>query len=241
MCYSDADRYPAAEKAYQQALLRPNCDPDVIHLNRAIAFDRAGKLKNAWSAIQNVNSARLSRRADEVRIRVSHALGHKRAAVRLAMNVCRRRTSTQDVDSQSESSILTACARVLKDSPKARLKARRLAYRAVRLNHTNTLALEVIRQLQQPRSTSSSLFNLLIHGVWDEPFGKGKTPPGFFRSCHVRAPDQDTALRYARTFFPREVRPSLKVTESAATPCSAPDFDGVYSLGSFFFYRRRSK
>src|SRR5688572_5527241 len=40
-CYSDGGRYSKAEKAYAEALRRENCDDDVIHLNRAIAFNRA--------------------------------------------------------------------------------------------------------------------------------------------------------------------------------------------------------
>ncbi len=240
-CYSDAGRYNRAEKAYEQALRRPNCDRDVIHLNRAIAFDRVGKLKDAWLAVQKVISPNLRRRADEVRIRVSHALGHKRMAARLALSVCRRRVPVEGLDPQSESSILTACARALKFAAKTRRRARSLAYRAVGFNPANTRALEIIRELENHRSPNSSMFNLLIHGIWNEPFGKGKAPPGFFRSCHVYARDEAAALRYAKPFFPREVRSSLKVDESIVVSSNHLDFEGVYSLTSLIFYRRTSK
>jgi tetratricopeptide (TPR) repeat protein len=239
--YSDAERYREAEKAYQGGLLQENCDPHVIHLNRAIAFERAGNLKQAWSAIQKVDSTRLSRMADEVRIRVSCALGNKRRALRIAHNLCRQPIPVENRDSRRESSILTTCARVLKAAPKARRKARGLAYQAIGLNPANNEALALIRELDNNRAIGASLFKLLIHGIWNEPLGKAKTPPGFFRSCQVRAKNQATAIRYARQFFPPRVRSSLLVEEASNLPSHDIDLDGVYFLSSLMFYRRRRK
>ncbi len=240
-CYSDAGRYGAAQTAYQEALSRENCDPEVIHLNRAIAFERAGKLKKCWAAIQQVEAPRLSRRADALRIGVLRSLGNKRAASRLALSLSRRPIPAADVDSLSESSILTTCALALKDNPKTRLKARNLAFRAVGLNLTNLSALSLIREIDQQRSPRSSLHQLLIQGVWNEPFGRSKTPPGFFRTCQVAARNERTAFRYAKRFFPAEVRSSLTIEEHKTIPWDEVTLDGVYSLTGFMFYPRRIK
>src|SRR3954471_1371043 len=61
-CYSDAGRFAKAEKAYQKALQLEGCNHDVVHLNRAIAFNRTGKYSDAKSALWLVKSPRLRRR-----------------------------------------------------------------------------------------------------------------------------------------------------------------------------------
>src|SRR5260221_870929 len=58
-CYSDAGRFAKAEKAYREALTREGCDLDVVHLNRAIAFNRRGKHAEAKIALRLVKSPRL--------------------------------------------------------------------------------------------------------------------------------------------------------------------------------------
>jgi tetratricopeptide (TPR) repeat protein len=242
-CYSDAGRYAAAEDAYQQALLREGCDADIVQLNRAIAFKRAGKLKQAWVAVQEVKSPRLLRRADQVRIDLSLTLGRKRTAAILALKLCQQRVSAEHLDSQSESSILLTCAKALKNAPATRPKVRRLALRAAQYNPGNLQALSLIRELDQQRAIKSSLYRLLIRGTWDKAFKKSKLPPGFFRSFDVSAPYEATAFRHTKHFFPRTVRSSLSVEECETLPGKATDFDGVYDLTCLIFYpsRRRQK
>lgn len=238
-CYSDAGRYGVAERSYQEALSKERCDAEVIHLNRAIAFERAGNLKKAWTAIQQVHSSHLSRRADALRIRILLVLGKKRTASRLALALSRRHIPMEAIDSSSESSILCTCALALKDKARTRQKARNLAFRAVTFSASTASALSLIRGIDDQRSPESSLYQLLIHGVWNEPFGRSKIPPGFFRTCQVAAPDVATAFRYAKGFFPVEVRSSLRIEECKSIPSKDVTLDGVYSITGLMFYRRR--
>jgi Tetratricopeptide repeat. len=237
-CYSDAGRYKNAERAYQQALLREHCDANVIHLNRAIAFNRADEPQKAWMAIQKVESPRLARQADPVRIRIQLALGKKRSASELALNLSRRRLPVEDLDSRNESFLLATCAQALNNVGKRR-KARSLAFRAVGFNPDNTEALSLIRDMDNKRSPGTSLYQLLIRGIWNEPFGKSKVPPGFFRSCQVAAPDESTAFQLAKRFFPPEVRSSLAVEECKTISSKDTKLHGVYFLSGLMLYRRR--
>ena len=237
-CYSDAGRYKNAERAYQQALLREHCDADVIHLNRAIAFNRADQPQKAWVAIQKVESLRLARQADPVRIRIQLALGKKRAAAKLALNLSQRRLPVEDLDSRNESFLLATCALALNNAGSCR-KARSLAFRAVGCDPENTEALSLIREMDNRRSSRTSLYQLLIRGIWNEPFGRSKIPPGFFRSCQVAAPDESTALQLAKPFFPPKVRSSLAVEECKIMSGKDAKFDGVYFISGLMFYRRR--
>jgi len=240
-CYSDAGRYKAAEDAYKHALLKKGCDADVVHLNRAIAFNRAGKLKEAQSAIQEVQSPRLRRRADAIQVRIDLALGKQRSASKLALNLSHRRAPVADLDPRHESFLLTTCALALSSDVKHRRKARGLLFRAVGFNPQNAEALSLIREIDGKRSSRASLYQLLIRGLWNESFGRAKDPPGFFRSCQVAARDEPNAFRLARRFFPVEVRSSLAIEECKIIPCEDIESDGVYSISSLMFYRRRRR
>jgi tetratricopeptide (TPR) repeat protein len=238
-CYSDAGRYKAAERAYKQALTRDRCDADVVHLNRAIAFNRAGNIKKAWSAIQKVKSPRLARHAVPVRIRLQLAFGNKRTAARLALELSRRRVPKVDLDPLNESFLLATCSLALSIAGHRR-KARNLAFRSAVLNPQNTEALSLIREIDGKCASGTSLYQLLIRGTWNEPFGRSKIPPGFFRSCQVAAPDESTAFRLAKQFFPPEVRSCLAIEECKIMPRNDIKFDGIYSIGALMFFRRRT-
>jgi hypothetical protein len=155
------------------------------------------------------------------------------------LDLSRRRRAAADDDSPGESSILCTCAFALADSTMTRRKARALAFRAAGYNSGNAGALGLIREIDSRPSSRSVLHKMLIRGIWSEPFEHSKNPPGFFRSCHVSAPDEKTALRYVRRFFPLEVRASLAIEECKTIPLDQGKWDGVYFLSSLMFYQRR--
>lgn len=241
-CYSDAGRFAKAEKAYQKALQLEGCDHDVIHLNRAIAFNRAGKHTDAKSALRFVRSPRLRRRADACRIRTALKLGDAKSARQLALSLSRcRPMRKENHDRESESEIFLSCAVTLKDSPDTKGKALRLAFRAVEVQPNNAEALALIREILQRKTACRLLFRLLIHGVWDAPIGKSSVPSGFFRTVEVAAAAQPAAFRYAKAFFPKAVRKSLSIEKTKTFDDSALALDGVYFLSGYAFYARRKK
>src|SRR5436190_12168919 len=92
-CYSHAGGYVKAEKAYQNALRLEGCNRDVIHLNRAIAFNRRGKHTEAKDALHFVKAPSLRRLSDACRIRTALKLGDVRFARQLASRLVRARRS----------------------------------------------------------------------------------------------------------------------------------------------------
>ncbi|HEX5221321.1 MAG TPA: tetratricopeptide repeat protein [Verrucomicrobiae bacterium] len=241
-CYSDAGRYAKAEKAYQKALRLDNCDHEAVHLNRAIAFNRAAKYLEAKSALRFVKSPRLNRRADSCRIRTALKLGNVRAARQLAARLSRIRPSChEDYDRDSESEILLSCALALKGDPRAKTKALRFAFRAVETRPDNAEALALIREISHRKIAPLFLFSLLIHGVWHSPVGKSTFPPGFLRTLEVAAATERFAFQYAKEFFPPEVRKSLSIEETKTLDSHKLTLGGVYFLSGYIFYPRRRK
>src|SRR5947209_13873499 len=160
-CYSDARRFAKAENAYAEALAREGCDRDVIHLNRAIAFNRKQMYAKAQLPLRLVKSPRLYRRAEACRVRNSLKLGEARVAHRLALSLCGcRTTAAENYDMESKSEILLACAQALKDSPRTKDKALRLAFKALQLRPNNDEPLKVIRDIQGRNATSRHIFRI---------------------------------------------------------------------------------
>jgi tetratricopeptide (TPR) repeat protein len=240
-CYSDAGRFGKAEKAYAEALTREGCDTDVVHLNRAIAFNRGGNFAEAKLALRHVKCPRLVRRADACRIRNALHLGEFLSARRLALRLCRRHLVAENYDSESESELFVACALALKGHTKTKGKALRLAFKAVELQPTNLEALVVIREIQRRETSDLHLFRLMIHGFWNSPIGKSRVPPGFFRTLEIAATDQQAAFRYGRPFFPKAIRETLSIEECRTLRSFKPTVEGVYFLSGYSFYPRRRK
>lgn len=240
-CYSDAERFHDAELAYQEALLREGCDNAVVHLNRAIAFGRAGKPAEATAAIRRVKSPHLLRRAEACRIRIELRRGNKRMARRLALRLCRRPPAVGECyDRKDRSEIFLACALALKENGQTLGKARRIAFRAVEQDPSNREALEVIRESNR-RKGRPKLYQIVFKGTWDVPIGRSRMPPGFFRSCRVAASSEKAAFQHGRLFFPTSVRKSLGVEESKVIRNGRPLLEGVYFLSGYCFYPRRKR
>jgi tetratricopeptide (TPR) repeat protein len=241
-CYSDAGRFDEAETAYQKALRRERCDAPLIHLNRAIALVRSGKVVEAASAIRLAKSPSLLRRAEACRIRISLLLGETSTAKRFALRLSGRRPrADQCYDRYTEPEIYLTCALALKESPPTRSKALGLALRAVEYEPENGEALAVVREINNRRADGAKLYVLLIRGIWNAPIGTDNAPPGFFRSCRVVAPGEQAALKYATRFFPAAVRKSLKIEESRRRNAEDALLDGVYFLSAYHFYSRRKR
>lgn len=239
-CYSYARRFAKAEKAYQRALQLETCDRDVVHLNRAIAFNRSRKRTEAKSALRLVKSPRLHRRTDACRIRTALKLGDSRSARQLALHLSRSRPVRQEnYDCESESEILLTCALALKTGRDTKGKALRLAFRAVEVQPSNVEALALIREISRRKTAHPLLFRLLLKGVWQCPIDKLREPPGFFRTVEIVAGTESAALQYAKLFFPRGVRESLSIEEGKTLNVNASSLEGVYFLSGYMFYRRR--
>jgi tetratricopeptide (TPR) repeat protein len=241
-CYSDAGLFAKAERAYHKALKLETCDQDAVHLNRAIAFNRAGKHAEAKSALKLVKSPRLRRRRDACRIRTAMAVGDAQFARQLALRLSKcPLTRTDTFDRISESEILLSCALALRGNPDTKGKVLRLAYRAADEHPNNVEALALIREIRQRKAAGLVLFRLFVHGVWSGSIGDSSVSPGFFRTLEVAAASQPAALRYAKLFFPKPVRKSLSIEEAITLDGSSLSLEGVYCLSGYAFHARRRK
>jgi Flp pilus assembly protein TadD len=241
-CYSDLGRFRDAENAYQRALQQESCDPSVVHLNRAIAFERNGRIDDANAAMRQVKSSELEARANAVRIRLALAGGKIRTAQRIALKIARSGRNPEGMyDKENKSAIMLSCALAFRETPEGRKRALRFAYRAVDFSPANTEALALIRELRGSKSRLPRLHRLLIHGDWSSPLTASELPLSFYRSIQVVAPTDATAFEYVNKFFPTSVRKTLKIEEHTSTNTSDLVLDGVYYLSGYAFYEKGSE
>ncbi len=238
-CYSDAERYVEAEQAYQSALQLEECDRAVVHLNRAMAFHRAGKHVEASAALREVPSLPLERRLEAYRVRLLLALGDTDSARQRALELARSRRGLRSQDAEAgEEEVLLVCALALKSRQRDRCRAMRLAIRAIRAGSHSEEAMTLLRELRNRRTTFPYIHRLRIHGIWDSSIEPGRCPPGFYRNFDVAAASEASAFRYAKMLFPNAVRRSLAIDDARVLEDRAPEWEGVCSVSGYFFYPR---
>jgi tetratricopeptide (TPR) repeat protein len=240
-CYSDAGDFRNAERAYHEALLRPKCSPSWIHLNRSIAFLRAGKIRKASDAVKRVRSPELYRLAEGQRIQIALRAGRNREAFKRALRLRKMTPNKQErYDAQQTSAILLDCASGLKQDSCYRTEALRLAHKAYE-TWTSERALAAIREIIANPAASKQAYTLLIQGVWHTTFAHYRLPPGFFRNMYVVASNEAAAFEYAKCFFPVRVRKSLRMSEVNAARRPNAELEGVYHASELMMYSRRNQ
>jgi tetratricopeptide (TPR) repeat protein len=236
-CHSYSGNLEKAEAAYGRAIELDGCNRDLIHLNRGIAFNRAGRNKEALEALRRVRSGQLGRRAGASRIRANLELGKTRSARSLALRLSRLRPHAEErYGRPEESEICLACALALKGSSKSQRLALRLAHRAVQHLPTNTNALALIRSINGKPPDQMRLFRLLIQGPWPASAQEPDKSLAFFRTIEVAAKDPAAALRLAKPFFPPAIRRALTVEESSSSDAAGCDLEGIYFLSGYLLY-----
>jgi len=238
-CYSDAERYADAEQTYQSALQIEQCDRAVVHLNRAMAFHRAGKHVEASAAMREVPLLPLERRLEAFRIRLLLALGEADSARQRAFALAQSRRELRSQDAKAgEAEVLLVCALALKSRQRDRCWAMRLAIRAIRAGNRSEEALSLLRELRHRRAGTPYIHRLRIHGVLDSSIEPGHSPPGFYRNFDVAAASEAAAFRYAKLFFPHSVRKSLSIDDARVLEDQSPEWEGVCYVSGHFCYPR---
>lgn len=235
--YSDAERFEDAENAYQTALTKNKADADLIHLNRGIAFHRQEKWDDAENALFPVKSKGLRRRALAELIHIAANAGKPAVAAERALALINQRPCEgEETSSHETSSVLSAVALGLLHG-KDLVRAKEYALLAAELNPANSEALWIVRKIHGKPARNAVGFALILNGVLDEDVNDKKKPP-FLRTIQVAAPDIDSALDYAREFFPENLRQTLRVDEVNEFDASEIQLEGVHSVSGYFIYPR---
>jgi tetratricopeptide (TPR) repeat protein len=233
---SDAGDFKTAEKAYQKALVCRPTNPALIHLNRAIAFEQAGKVTKALEAATLVKSGELRRLADSVRVGLLLKSSRRADAIRLASRLSRSDEPADDPE--IERKVWLACARVFSLQPRSFSKARNAIMRVLELDPNNTNALSLLREINACRSHDARNFKLIL-------CGQRNSKEGFFRTYFGVAHDAESAFRFARELEAKSLLPSLLIEEIQFEKKKHPnDLEGIYGRSAYMLYplkRKRGK
>lgn len=228
---SDHGDYDGALAAFDTALGIPGVDTDEVHINAAIAHDRAGRAEDALMRLHEVRGTTDESALVAARVRASILLELERPdAAAAAANAGLARV-TDDSPSSDVAQIYAALAKA--DWMRGRRdSALQHAWEAVALDTTDDTALWVIREVEAAYSSNAKHYRVIIHGRDD-----GFDADGFWRKYDVVADDEDEALRFIRRIEPEHIRESLRLDEAMIVDAAVDQPKGVYWCTSYAFYR----
>jgi tetratricopeptide (TPR) repeat protein len=239
-CYSDADRFVDAEKAYITALTKDQADIELIELNRGIAFSRQGKWEEAEKALHRVIANRMRRRAEAELIHVAIDSGKIQVAAKRARELAEQEAFPEENYDRRTSSYISSSIAWGLFHGKDFERAKEYGLLAAELHPANSNSLRVIREVHGNRAHDATGYKLILNGELDIEV-EGEIPAPFMRTLEVVAQDIDTALDYAREFFPESIRELLKVEEVSEFDVAKAEFEGVYFVSGYCFYPRDSE
>ncbi len=233
--YSYDRRFEQAHRAYQRALGCPECYPDNVHLNIAIALGREEHYEEALEALGRVTDKdeELQLRACSARLWLLNALGRHREAIQLARRVLPHGHDTLE---RPLAEVHAEYGHALLKETGDRAAALSEAWKAIELHANEGTAMWLVREIRNVRSPGARRFKIRLHGVWHEPKDPYVHNLEFCRSMDVVADTLEQALSYAKEFEPPKVRPSITLDDSEVLN-DAPDcVHGVYFAAGHVYY-----
>lgn len=228
---SDHGDSDGALAAFDAALEIDGVDADEVHVNAAIAHDRAGRAEDALMRLHEVRGANDETAIAAARIRAAILLEQERpeaaaAAAKAGLARVNEDSTASDVAALHAS---LAKAAFLKDDSDTALHH---AWEAVALDACEETALWLIREMEAEYSANAKHYRVIIHGR-DEDFDAD----GFWRKYDVVADDEEEAMKYIRRVEPEHIRDSLRLDEAEIVEAATDQPKGVYWCTSYAFYR----
>jgi tetratricopeptide (TPR) repeat protein len=238
-CYSDKGRFVDAERIYLSALKMDKRRRDTIHLNRGIAFGRAGNFGKALNALKLVKSPRLQRRADAFRIRVALSTGKLHHARAIANRLARVSSGARECyDAANEAEVWLTCALALQTDPRTKRKALRFAHKAGMIRPESDEILRTVREICGERAAGMKYHRLILEGTL-QCDGSEKAASGFFRTVGVLAKNAEDALRKTKPYFCGSVQKTLSIAEVNVLEGVQVDLGGVYYLSDYMCFPKK--
>ena len=234
---SDLARYAGAEEAYRAALRCAGVDRASVVLNLSILLQRQGKPEEALAALRAVESEDpdLSLRLVTMRLSLLDETGAREEAIRIAEEALSRWRDF-DGDPGLLAELHAHLGRALWIARKDKEGAAEHAWKAIRLDATNGIALWLVRELDGDKPKSSRHLRVEIQGEWSAAGDAAPSLKGFFRVYDVVADDPDEALAFIRRIEPEQVGASLRIERVEETDTGTAQPRGVYSMSGRIFF-----
>lgn len=232
---SDLKRYKQSFAAFRTALTCPAVDKSSVHLNWAVASNRANCPEDAIAHLKHVRAKPLNLRKGCEKVGALTLLREFAKASRLARLLIARNRNTQNAE-PFLSAIHTNLAECIWRLRADGITALKHAWKAIALDQTNGRARWLIREIRNERSLHSCYLRVIVEGQW--PWQLDGTPKkhGFMMPFEIVADSPAEALRFATEFEPPALRPKLRLSEFKRIEPRPKEPKGVYWVGGRGFY-----
>ena len=240
--YSDINKYDEAQKCYQKALECEGNDGNSILYNSALAYARTKDKTHHEEQIDRISVQELHENkqfnllflvaSEKVSLLIKKgALEESRKFSEKYINI-----GIDKYEYRTEYSELLAIYAELM----WRLQETNIAINyldeAIELDKSNNTAMWLVREIDNLTSETAKYFNILIMGVWLEPFEGESTKPGFFTSYKVVAEDTEHTLHFIKRFEQPEIHKTIKIEESEILNEKPNAPLGVYETTGYSFF-----
>lgn len=238
---SDHGDYDQALLAFDTALGLEGVDADEVHLNAAIAHDRAERPEDALMRLHEVRGTNPETAIHAARVRAEILLETERADAAAAAARAGLARVGDDTAHQDIAPLYAALAKAL--FIKGDLEtALHQAWEAIEHNAEET-ALWLVREIEGEYSDTAKYYRILVNGRWDvEELEGDERVDGFWRKYDVVADDEEEAMRFISRIEREEVRDTLRADEVEIVDDDASDQPkGVYWCSGHAFYQERDR
>ena len=232
---SDHGDYDAALAAFDTALGIDGVDTDDVHINAAIAHDRAGRAEDALMRLHEVRGLNDESAVAAARVRASILVAEERpdAAIAAANAGLARVTDEMNAVDIAPLHAAVAKAEWLKGNREAALHH---AWNAIALDSSEDTALWLVREIEAEYSRSAKHYRVIIHGRDD-----GFDADGFWRRYDVVADDEEEVMHFIRRVEPEHIRSTLRLDEAQIVDETPDQPKGVYWCTGYAFYQENDE
>lgn len=241
---SDKGEYAEAEHAYDMALACPTVNKSWVNYNLAVLRGRQGRYEEALETCLQATGDELRTAVRLLTASLLNSLARHDEAIQLAEEIIAEISARQEPSEEDMRSLGTAYAelsRGLYEGKDVRDLALETAYKALRFNKSDWLALKMIREIRNERAENSRWFKVVIEGRWNEPFEGQKELPGFFSSYELVAGSPAQCLDLVKEIEHEKVRDSLKVEQIEELDPAPGEPLGVYWRSGYAFFSTGEK
>lgn len=239
---SDNNEFEKAFEAFQNGLKLPNSDVSALHLNYAIALERAEKYPEALNQIQQIppnHNLIENLHKDRIYASLQNKVGNYSEAISLSERAISIYSEIDEKELLSDFYIEKGFSILKKlDDRGAALE---IIKSAIRLDRHNKRAMWAFREILNQVSQKAKYFRIMIKAEWPEPikFEKVLEDANYFTSFDVVADDMNEALEFIKLFEPENIHNTIRINESEVLDGNHKQPKGVYKAIGYMFYPRR--
>ena len=237
--FSDQEQFADSQHCYDKALGCATADTQSINYNYAILLKRQGKLADAMTLAQGINSPDLQIKVRVLLLSILNAMKRHDEAAKAGAELVQNMLSSGQIPEDDMQDLARAYAEVGRahwEGRADRQSAWESAWKALEWDRADNNALWLVREIVNRKSPNSKWYKLVVEGRWYFAIEPNKPPPAFVTTYEVVADGLPEALAFAQDLEPMEARASMKIDSHEDLGDFPENLQGVYWRSAYGFY-----